>query len=179
MGVILITGGLGFIGSNLSDYLLAHTDDMVIIYDNANRVNVLKNKTWLEHEYSNSSRLKIIQGDITDFDKLKESMTDVEKVYHLAGQVAVTNSIANPLEDFKINAEGTLNLLEIARQSETSPSLLLTSTNKVYGALEKLPIIDKGNQYDFKNDTGGIAESYPVDPHSPYGCSKLTITINR
>ena len=173
MGRIFITGGLGFIGSNLSNYLLSETDDTIIIYDNLSRENILKNKEWLEQTYPNNPRLKIVIGDIRDIKKLKSNMIDVEKIYHIAGQVAVTSSVLDPQLDFEINAKGTLNVLEIARQLNTDPCLILTSTNKVYGALKGVKVIEKKERYEFETLRQGISEDGVVDPHSPYGCSKF------
>jgi CDP-paratose 2-epimerase len=172
MGRILITGGLGFIGSNLSQFLLSTSDYEIIIYDNMSRKNVSKNRDWLR-EHNGTNRLKIVKGDLGDFEGLKKSARDVEKIYHIAGQVAVTNSVLDPIIDFRTNAWGTLNVLEVARQLNTDPSLILTSTSKVYGALEDIKIVEKKFRYDFENCSYGISEDMKIDPNSPYGCSKF------
>ncbi len=172
MGQILITGGLGFIGVNLANYLLSNTEENIIIYDNMSRKNVIKNKEWLEQHTKARSHLQIIKGDICDFTSLKKNASDLEKIYHIAGQVAVTTSVKDPFLDFETNAKGTLNVLEMARQLNTDPLLIMTSTNKVYGALDGLKVIEKEKRYDFKEYKQGISETFPVDPHSPYGCSK-------
>ena len=170
--ITFITGGLGFIGSNLSDYLLSNTEDTVIIFDNFSRQNVIKNKKWLEQKYPNNPRLKIIKGDIRKIDVLKKNMSDVTKIYHLAAQVAVTSSVLDPILDFETNAYGTLNVLECARRLNTDPCLILTSTNKVYGNLEGYEVVEEESRYDFQEYKQGVSESTPLDPHSPYGCSK-------
>ena len=172
MAETFITGGLGFIGSNLSDYLLSKTEESVVIFDNLSRKNVVKNKEWLEQKYPHNPRLKIIKGDIRDFETLKKSMTDATKIYHIAGQVAVTSSVSDPKSDFETNAYGTLNVLESARQLKTDPSLIMTSTNKVYGGLEGYKVAEEENRYDFDQMKQGISENAPLDPYSPYGCSK-------
>ncbi|MHA1277442.1 MAG: GDP-mannose 4,6-dehydratase [Candidatus Helarchaeota archaeon] len=172
MGCILITGGLGFIGTNLTNHLLSHTNDEIVVYDNFSRRNVQKNRAWLEKIHRNSSRLKIVKGDVCDYKTLQKIVKDVERIYHLAGQVAVTSSMIDPIMDFNTNAQGTLNVLEIARHLETDPSLILTSTNKVYGALEKVSLIETENRYDFSNYKQGISEKAMIDPYNPYGCSK-------
>ena len=174
MGQVLITGGLGFIGSNLGDYLLSQTEDTVIIYDNLSRKNVIRNKEWLEGKYANNSRLRIIIADLSDFETLKNNMRDVGRIYHVAGQVAVTISVLDPIPDFEANARGTINVLEAARRSNTDPSLILTSTNKVYGGLEGVKVIEEKDRYDFETFKQGISEDTPIDPHSPYGCSKYS-----
>ncbi len=173
MGRVLITGGLGFIGSNLSHFLLTNSDDTIIIYDNVSRKDVLKNKEWLEQTHRNNSRLHIVLGDISDFEKLKANMVDVEKIYHIAGQVAVTSSVEDPFLDFETNAKGTLNLLECAKQLKTDPYLILTSTNKVYGELKAFKVHEEDTRYEFDKFKQGIDENTLVDPHSPYGCSKF------
>ena len=172
MAETFITGGLGFIGSNLSDYLLSKTKESVVIFDNLSRKNVIKNKEWLEQKYPQNPRLKLIKGDICDFKTLKKSMTDATKIYHIASQVAVTSSVSDPKSDFETNAYGTLNVLESARQLNTDPSLILTSTNKVYGGLEDYKIVEEERRYDFDKVKQGVSESAPLDPYSPYGCSK-------
>ncbi len=172
MAETFITGGLGFIGSNLSDYLLSKTEESVIIFDNLSRKNVIKNKEWLEQKYPQNPRLKLIKGDICDFKTLKKSMTDATKIYHIASQVAVTSSVSDPKSDFETNAYGTLNVLESARQLNTDPSLILTSTNKVYGGLEDYKVVEEERHYDFDRVKQGVSESAPIDPYSPYGCSK-------
>jgi len=168
----LVTGGLGFIGSNLSDYLLSKTEDTVIIFDNFSRQNVIRNKEWLEQKYRNNPRLKIIKGDIRNIELLKKNMADVTKIFHLAAQVAVTTSVLDPISDFETNAYGTLNVLEAVRQLNIDPCLFLTSTNKVYGRLEGYEVVEEEYRYDFEEYKQGVSEDTPLDPHSPYGCSK-------
>jgi CDP-paratose 2-epimerase len=99
-------------------------------------------------------------------------MNGADVVFHLAAQVAVTTSVANPLEDFSINAQGTLNVLEAARHQRPMPIVLYTSTNKVYGGLDHLNIVERPTRYEFENLPYGVSETCPLDFHSPYGCSK-------
>ena len=98
-------------------------------------------------------------------------MTSATDVYHLAGQVAVTSSVSNPRHDFEVNALGTLNVLEAARQSKRQPFVLFTSTNKVYGNLANKQLVLTGRRY-CALDEKGVSESQPLDLYSPYGCSK-------
>ncbi len=164
----LITGGAGFIGSNLAHRLLSK-DQEVVIYDNLARRGTEKNVTWLRENHGEAFQL--IRGDIRDAQRLEKVVGEVDLIYHLAAQVAVTTSVLDPREDFGINALGTLNVLEAARRCKNKPIVVFTSTNKVYGALEGIKVVDKGGRYDFAN-VKGISESYPLDFHSPYGCSK-------
>jgi CDP-paratose 2-epimerase len=99
-------------------------------------------------------------------------MQGAAMVFHFAGQVAVTTSVHNPQEDFAINAQGTLNVLEAARQMKPPPALLFTSTNKVYGGLEGVQIVEEKTRYRLRDRDQGIPETFPLDFHSPYGCSK-------
>jgi CDP-paratose 2-epimerase len=93
-------------------------------------------------------------------------------IYHLAGQVAVTTSVTDPRADFEVNALGTLNVLEAARLSGHQRAIIFTSTNKVYGGLEDLDVVEEPDRYRFRHLQDGVAESQPLDFHSPYGCSK-------
>ncbi|QJD96832.1 NAD-dependent epimerase/dehydratase family protein [Mucilaginibacter robiniae] len=168
----LITGGAGFVGTNLADALLSEGKS-VIIYDNLSRDGVEKNLRWLQEKYPENLRIEI--ADIRDEQALKEAVNAADAVYHFAAQVAVTTSCVNPIMDFEVNARGTLNLLEAIRLSEKQPPLVFTSTNKVYGGLEDLKVILKGDRYEPENSKiadNGISEERGIDFHSPYGCSK-------
>jgi CDP-paratose 2-epimerase len=165
----LIIGGAGFIGSNLASKLLSK-NETVTIFDNLSRSGSQKNLDWLKTTFP---QLKFINGDIVkDQQQLNEAVSEANRVYHLAAQVAVTTSVVNPREDFEINALGTLNVLEALRLfGKKDTSLIYSSTNKVYGGLDDLPIIESKNRYDFENKTG-VNENRSLDFHSPYGCSK-------
>lgn len=138
--------------------------------DNASRQGVQHNLEWLWERWG--SKFHFIQGDIRDFETVRSAMEGAQVVYHLAAQVAVTKSIANPREDFEINALGTLNVLEAARQAWPHPIVVFASTNKVYGSMEHLNIVEKETRYELPEYPHGIPETFPVDFHSPYGCSK-------
>ncbi len=166
--MILITGGAGFIGSNLADHFLAKGED-VTVYDNFSRKGVERNAEWLASKHKS---VNIIRGDTRDFDPLKKAAKDADAIYHTAGQVAVTTSVQDPREDFEINALGTLNVLEAARAAKTDPTVIFTSTNKVYGGMEDVNVVEKESRYDYDGLPYGATESQPLDFHSPYGCSK-------
>jgi CDP-paratose 2-epimerase len=173
-GVTLITGGAGFIGSNLAHRLLG-MGRKVRILDNLSRPGVEQNLQWLRKMHG--AQLEFVMGDIRDFDAVKKAVAGTAQVFHFAAQVAVTTSLENPQEDFAINAQGTLNLLEAVRARPVPPSVLMTSTNKVYGGLEDLQLGLDGQRYgplDAAVRSRGISEARPLDFHSPYGCSKGT-----
>ncbi len=165
----LITGGAGFIGSNLAD-ALASDGWVVWIFDLLARPGVERNLTWLQERHG--GRVRFIRGDVRDFPAVAEAVRQAEVVFHLAAQVAVTTSLIDPRTDFEINALGTLNVLEAARQARHRPIVLYTSTNKVYGAMEEVPVVEEATRYRYADRPFGIDERQPLDFHSPYGCSK-------
>jgi CDP-paratose 2-epimerase len=175
----LITGGAGFIGCNLVDYFLNKGFE-VKVFDNLSRKGTEKNIEWLKSNHK--TNLEFIKNDIRKFDSLLEAAKNVDMIFHTAAQVAVTTSIKNPREDFEINALGTLNVLEAARQSNSDPIIVFTSTNKVYGNnVNKIPLVEKDTRYEFvdSNYKGGIPEDFSTDAeeHTPYGSSKYTADI--
>lgn len=170
--IVLVTGGAGFIGSNLVERLLAEPETRVRIFDNLSRAGVERNVEWLQ-SLPQSSRLQVIEGDVRDAAAVRRAVDGASEIYHLAAQVAVTTSVEDPATDFEINAIGTFNVLEAARRSRLNPFLLYTSTNKVYGSLEGVPVELQGTRYCAQQPGfSGVSESAPLDFHSPYGCSK-------
>jgi len=170
--LVLITGGAGFIGSNLAERLLKTPKTRVRVFDNLSRAGAEHNLEWLRSA-AGSQKLEFIRGDVRDRRLLQEAMLEVTDVFHLAAQVAVTTSVDDPSSDFEVNAQGTLNVLEAARTGGKHPFLLFTSTNKVYGALQRLSVETEGTHYRAcSGDCHGVNESEPLDFHSPYGCSK-------
>jgi len=169
----LVTGGAGFIGSNLVSKLL-HLGHQVTIYDNLSRKNVEVNIKLLEAIAKRYGRLKVEVADIRDIKKLKQTLPGHDVIFHLAAQVAVTDSVVDPVEDFDINLQGTFNILETIRNYSAESILVYSSTNKVYGDLESLNIEEKKTRYQFadKDFQNGISETQPLDFHSPYACSK-------
>ncbi len=173
-GPALITGGAGFIGTNLAHRLLSDGRP-VIIFDNLSRPGVERNLRWLCGAHG--SRVRVEVGDIRDARAVKRVVKDATEVFHFAAQVAVTTSLVDPVADFEVNARGTLNLLEAMRSRPDPPSLVFTSTNKVYGDLEDLALDADSTRYAPSDATVrryGVSEARPISFHSPYGCSKGT-----
>ena len=166
----LITGGAGFIGSNYAHRLLAR-GDRVTVYDNLSRCGATANLDWLGETFGDDA-FTLVQGDVRDAALLTATTSDVDVIIHLASQVAVTSSVSNPREDFEINVTGTFNVLEAARLVGNHPALLFASTNKVYGGMESLVVEERDTRYAYRDYPYGIPETYPIDFHSPYGCSK-------
>lgn len=166
---VLITGGAGFIGSSTSRSFLEAGHDVGIL-ENFSRPGSKANLEWIE----GSGAPQVYEGSIVNENFIKDTVRDFkpDAVLHLAAQVAVTTSLDNPRHDFETNAIGTFNLLEATRTLVPSARFIFASTNKVYGSLEHLPLIEQGNRYWFGRNSQGLDESTPLDFHSPYGCSK-------
>ncbi len=168
----LITGGAGFVGTNLADRLL-RSGRSVVILDDLSRPGVSDNLSWLEDTHPR--RLEVHVADVRDAAALRRALVDVDQVFHLAAQVAVTTSVAEPTEDFGVNLVGTLTLLEELRRMEKPARLLFTSTNKVYGDLDDVKVQLRGSRYEPRHRDyalRGIGEDRPLQFCSPYGCSK-------
>lgn len=168
----LITGGAGFIGSNMASRLLS-SGYPVTIYDNLSRSGAEKNLAWLRAAYGDL--LNVVIADTRDREKLADSAFQASAVFHFAAQVAVTTSLSAPETDFDINVRGTLHLLEILRARPTPPPLIFTSTNKVYGSLPGVRLQIREQRYEPVDPTiclEGISEAQGLEFYSPYGCSK-------
>jgi CDP-paratose 2-epimerase len=168
---ILITGGAGFIGCNLAQHYLSqgHT---VTIFDNLSRTGADKNLAWLRSNHGES--LRFVQADVRDYAALVQAIPGAQRVFHMASQVAVTTSVADPRTDFEINALGTFNVLEAVRAAAPQAIVFYASTNKVYGGMEDIAVVEGETRYRYRDLPGGISESRTLDFHSPYGCSKGT-----
>jgi len=166
----LVTGGVGFIGSNYVHRLLQRGAE-VVVYDNLSRPGAAANLEWLRGERV-TGRLALEVADVRDADRLAHAAGEADVVVHLAGQVAVTTSVENPREDFEVNAVGTFNVLEGARRSPRKPVVLYASTNKVYGGMEGVGVEEEAGRYRYSERPFGVDEGQPLDFHSPYGCSK-------
>src|SRR5579864_6050762 len=165
---ILITGGAGFMGGNLARHL-AGLGHQCAIFDNLSRPGVRANLEWLREE--GRGRIEFVQGDVRDAAAVEAGTRGAAAVYHLAGQTAVTTSVVAPREDFEINALGTFNVLEAARRSPEKPRVVFASTNKVYGGLQDLEIVERDTRYALARGDG-VSEDHPIEFHTPYGCSK-------
>lgn len=166
---LLITGGCGFLGSNLAAHALS-TGYELCIFDSLYREGSRLNLEWLRTH----GDFEFIHGDIRNANDIE---TTIEKfkpdaIFHLAGQVAMTTSIANPRMDFEVNALGTLNVLEAVRKRCPSACVIYSSTNKVYGDLEQYSYQENELRYTCVEKETGFDEETPLDFHSPYGCSK-------
>ena len=166
----LITGGAGFIGSNYAKRLIER-GEKVTIFDNLSRKGAHSNLNWIESETGQGS-FEFIKGDIRDQSAIEGAAYSKDVIVHLAAQVAVTTSVSDPRTDFDINALGTFNVLEAAKNSGRQPIVLYASTNKVYGGLKDLEIVERETRYEFNDHVYGIGEEQSLDFHSPYGCSK-------
>ncbi len=167
---ILITGGAGFIGCNAAARFIRR-GEKIIVLDDLSRPGADLNLEWLR----SIGAFEFIQGDIRDLVLLKGIFSrkeEIRAVLHLAGQVAVTTSVTAPREDFEINSLGTFNVLEAVRESGRSPAIIFSSTNKVYGNLDDMPVREEETRYSFGGDKTAVPETQPLDFHSPYGCSK-------
>ncbi len=170
---VLITGGAGFVGTNLAHHLLSQ-GHKVIIYDNLSRPGVEKNLEWLLARHPRKNVL-VELADIRNYHSLSAMVNRAKMVFHLAGQVAVTTSLEDPMFDFDVNIKGTFNLIEAIRNSPNRPPIIFTSTNKVYGSLSTLAFDQCETRYfpiDEKVAKHGINEHQPLEFHSPYGSSK-------
>lgn len=169
-GITLITGGAGFIGSNFADRCITR-GDQIVIFDNLSRHGAKLNIDWLQQKHGKAS-FKLIVGDVCNAEEIKSAAKDAKCIVHLAAQVAVTTSVTDPRTDFQINAQGTFNTLEAARLSGNNPAFVYSSTNKVYGGMEDVKVVELETRFDYANLPNGAAEDQPLDFHSPYGCSK-------
>jgi CDP-paratose 2-epimerase len=167
----VITGGAGFIGTNLAAHYLSRGDRVTII-DNFSRRGSEANAEWLSQR--GGDRLRVVASDVRALSpEAIAALQESRAVFHLAAQVAVTTSVLNPEDDFAINALGTFNVLEAVRTAASSkPALVYSSTNKVYGKLEHLDVREGETRWELSGQPGGVAETCPLDFYSPYGCSK-------
>jgi CDP-paratose 2-epimerase len=171
--VTLVTGGAGFVGTNIAERLLAEGRHVRIL-DNPPRPGAERNLRRLRSRHDDG-RLSVQLGDVRDPLALREAVAGVDAVFHFAAQVAVTTSLDAPLDDFAVNVGGTVHLLDELRRLDEPPFLLFTSTNKVYGSLPDVELERVDNRWtpvDPRLRDHGVDESRPLDFCTPYGCSK-------
>lgn len=169
---VLITGGSGFIGTNLAHRILA-SGKPVLLFDNLSRPGVERNLRWLRETHGQLVQIEV--ADVQDQHALRGAVRRASQVFHFAAQVAVTTSLVSSIHDFEVNARGTVNLLEAIRWMDDPPPLVFTSTNKVYGGLPDVKLRVRNNRYEPEDErirSNGLGEWRPLDFHSPYGCSK-------
>ena len=166
---LLITGGCGFLGSNLAAHALERGDELVV-FDSLYRNGSLENLMWLQSQ----GTFTFTHGDIRNYNDVFRAIDSFrpDAIFHLAGQVAMTTSIADPRMDFEVNAVGTHNLLEAVRLRVPKTAVLYSSTNKVYGDLAQFTYRETATRYECIEKPNGFDESTQLDFHSPYGCSK-------
>jgi len=165
----LITGGCGFIGSNLALEVLNRNEEL-FIFDNLSRVGSFRNYNWLKTK----GDFKFYHSDIRNKNDIERVIREIQPdfIFHLAGQVAMTTSISNPQLDFETNTIGTFNLLESIRIYSPNSIVLYSSTNKVYGDLDYLRYEEETLRYTCPDHPNGLDENISTEFHSPYGCSK-------
>jgi CDP-paratose 2-epimerase len=168
----LITGGAGFVGTNLADRILG-AGERVVVFDNLSRAGVEENLRWLTRRHGGAVEVEI--ADVRNVRAVARAVESCDRVFHLAAQVAVTTSLDEPVEDFDVNLYGTINVLEAARAQATPPPIVFTSTNKVYGGLDDIRLTEGRSRYEPVDAVilaNGIGEWRPLSFCTPYGCSK-------
>jgi CDP-paratose 2-epimerase len=171
---VLVTGGCGFVGCNVAAGLVAR-GCRVVAMDNLSRLGSRQNADWLKRRYGNSVDIEV--ADTRNPEAVRELVASSGAVMHLAGQVAVTTSLEDPITDFEVNARGTLNVLEAVRRYKPTAPVIFASTNKVYGRLfddTEVQRIDGHYMPTDRHFALGVTEDAAIDLHSPYGCSKGT-----
>ncbi len=165
----LITGGCGFLGSNLAHEALKRGEDLVV-FDNLSRLGSTENLLWLQGQ----GEFRHVHGDIRNANDVERLVCEFkpDAIFHLAGQVAMTTSIANPRLDFEINVKGSFNIIESVRRHVPKATIVYSSTNKVYGDLEQYAYRETEIRYECIDHPNGFDEKIPLEFHSPYGCSK-------
>lgn len=166
---LLITGGCGFLGSNLAADAIARGDE-VVVFDNLYRNGSRDNLLWLQ----GLGHFQFQHGDIRNQNDVTRIVSKFrpDSIFHLAGQVAMTTSISDPRMDFEVNVMGTHNLLEAVRLNSKDSIVVYSSTNKVYGDLEQFTYKETESRYQCVERPNGFDESTQLEFHSPYGCSK-------
>ena len=165
----LITGGAGFVGSNLAAALLA-IGESVVVFDSLARHGAAENLAWLR----SLGLTEFVHGDVRNAFDVEQTIKNVQPdvIFHLAGQVAMTTSMQSPRRDFEINVLGSINVLEAVRQYTPKTAIIYASSNKVYGNLDHLDLVEAETRYQPRSAQKGVDESVAIEFHTPYGCSK-------
>lgn len=166
----LVTGGCGFLGTNIAETVLNTSSAELCIVDNLSRVGSEKNLAWLQEK----GGFLFYKEDIRNAHAIEEivKVFQPDVIYHLAGQVAMTTSLADPRQDFEINVLGTVNILESVRKHTPNSIVVYSSTNKVYGDLEWVNYTETETRYVAEKFEKGFSEDVQLSFHSPYGVSK-------
>lgn len=170
---VLITGGCGFLGSNLASFYLREGADVVVL-DALFRHGSAANLAWLEKQASDK-QFVFIQADLANSEAVMAVFhrhAPFDYICHVGGQVAMTTSLQNPARDIQTNVIGTFNVLESARALSPQALIAFSSTNKVYGDLEWLRYEETDTRYILPDYPEGLDELLPLDFSTPYGCSK-------
>ena len=165
----LITGGAGFVGSNLAAYLLGK-GEKVTVFDSLARHGAAENLAWLR----SLGLTEFVHDDVRNAFDVEQTIKNVQPdvIFHLAGQVAMTTSMQSPRRDFEINVLGSINVLEAVRQYTPKTAIIYASSNKVYGNLDHLDLVEAETRYQPRSAQKGVDESVAIEFHTPYGCSK-------
>jgi len=166
----LVTGGVGFIGTNLVDHLMQQGHDVVLL-DDMSRGGVEANAAFLADRHGVEPAL-IDVADGAALERFLAGQDPFDAIAHLAGQVSLMASIEDPMRDFQVNALGTLNVLEHVRLHSPGTVVMGMSSNKLYGDLSAVRIVEEPTRYVAPDWPRGFDESLPMDFHGPYGCSK-------
>ena len=171
---LLITGGCGFLGSNLARFYLDQGAEVIII-DALFRAGGAANLAWLQQRQKNPSQIGFFQCDLADavaVEDVFKKHAPFDFVCHVGGQVAMTTSLADPRRDMLTNVVGTVNILECVRKYSPGAFVAYSSTNKVYGDLERLEYVETNTRYTVPQFPVGFDETLPLDFSTPYGCSR-------
>lgn len=165
----LVTGGCGFVGSNVAARLMER-GDRVILCDNLSRTGSELNLAWLR----SLGVVEFVRADVRDAAAIGAVVAAhrPEVIFHLAGQVAMTTSLRDPRADFETNVVGSFNLLEAVRASVPDAVVVYASSNKVYGGLATVALSEGDSRFTAPGHPHGVDESAPLDFQTPYGCSK-------
>lgn len=168
----LVTGGAGFIGTNVVLALAAASEDVVVL-DDLSRLGVDRNADVLTQQ----TNVPIVIADVSDRFAVEQAFRDFgpfDVILHLAGQVSLMASLTDPRRDFEVNALGTINILESVRLTCPDAVVVGMSSNKAYGDLSSVRFEETSTRFVAPDHLRGFDEQLPLDFHGGYGCSKGT-----